>query len=132
MPKELYCDIDRFALALNDILDTTVKDVDESTMKAVKDGCKTAKKEIAKNDAKIGRGHYAKEFSYTTSRRRLISLGEVGNPKRPGLVHLLEKGHARVGGGRVRAFPHMAPAADVAFKVFEESLSEQVDGALSK
>ena len=47
-----------------------------------------------------------------------------------GLVHLLEKGHAKVGGGRTRAFPHMAPGYDEGAPAFEKKLLEGVDRVL--
>ena len=45
--------------------------------------------------------------------------GHVYSTK-PGMPHLLEKGHAKVGGGRTRAIEHIAPAADDGFELTEK------------
>ena len=46
----------------------------------------------------------------------------------PGLPHLLEKGHATIGGGRVPGRVHIDPAAqsgfDAAMQAVEEGLGE--------
>lgn len=50
----------------------------------------------------------------------------VHNKKSPGLTHLLENGHALRGGGRTRAFPHIAPVNDQA----EHKLLENIKKAI--
>lgn len=67
-------------------------------------------------------GGYASGWkaSSKTGSEGLVSV-TVHNAKKPGLTHLLEKGHAkwlwgRPTGGRVRAFPHIAPAYESAVK----------------
>ena len=45
------------------------------------------------------------------------------------LSHLLEKGHAKRGGGRVKAFPHIANNEEKAKKNFEERVKGVIQNA---
>lgn len=57
--------------------------------------------------------------------------GEIGSASLPGLAHLLEKGHASVGGGSVGPKVHIEPAAVEAFDSFERGVDSAVDGVLN-
>lgn len=65
-----------------------------------------------KNLAPKRTGEYARSFGKT--KKKLSSGLEcyVWNKKHYSRVHLLEFGHAKVGGGRVAARPHLRPAHD--------------------
>ena len=53
----------------------------------------------------------------------------VHNAKAPGLTHLLEKGHAKVNGGRTRAFPHIEPAEREAVDEFKNRVERVIHNA---
>lgn len=67
-------------------------------------------------------GKYAKGFKVTKDARGLRSKWTVWNKKHYRRVHLLEFGHAKVNGGRVRAYPHVRPAYDRHATKFENDI----------
>lgn len=50
----------------------------------------------------------------------------IHNRKKPGLTHLLEKGHAKRGGGRVPGRVHIAPAESYAVKEIEAEIRRRL------
>lgn len=78
-------------------------------------------------------GKYAKSIrSHLIQSGGDIVAGEIGSASMPGLPHLLEKGHAKVGGGRVRGRPHIAPAAEDTFTYFESAMDKVVGVAIDE
>lgn len=57
-------------------------------------------------------GKYAKGFKKTNKSMPGSRRYVIWNKDDPSRVHLLEFGHAKKGGGRVQAYPHMRPAHD--------------------
>ena len=53
-------------------------------------------------------------------------LAIVHNKKHYQLTHLLEKGHAKVNGGRTRAFPHIAPVEERAEHLLIENIKRGI------
>jgi phosphoribosylaminoimidazole (AIR) synthetase len=104
-------------------------DVSTETVKsAVRKASKTVKKEIEQNAPKRT-GKYSKSFAATKQMETSNSLVMVVHSKtRYQIAHLLEKGHAKRGGGRVAARPHIAPAEEIGIK----ELKEEIERGLTK
>lgn len=109
---------DRFMADLAAILGEVQDAADEALELGVKAGC-----ELARDEWKAGAprktGGYAKSIRFRVEGSGREVQGHVYSTM-PGLPHLLEKGHAKVGGGSTRAIEHIAPAADDGFELTEK------------
>lgn len=130
--SDMEVGIDRFAVAVQEILDSTVEGIDVRMPKAVKRGCRVARDEAKKNAPFRGVQHpsYRDSLSYKVQKNGRETIGEVGSKLYPGLVHLLEKGHATIGGGRVEGRKHFEPAADEGEKAFLKAIDEALGEVL--
>lgn len=73
------------------------------------------------------KGHYKDGWASKVESENAVSIGiRVYNRKKPGLTHLLEKGHAKRGGGRVESVPHIGPAEQKAVEDYEKRLKERL------
>lgn len=94
----------------------------ETVKGAVKKAGNTVKKEI-QNNAPKDTGKYAKSFKVTKRKETANTLEVTVHSKdKYQLAHLLEKGHAKRGGGRVAAQPHIAPAEEKGIRVLREEI----------
>ena len=96
----------------------------DAVMKGLEDYANLAADDLKKDVQKAGKAvkqqiestapkktaKYAKSWAVKKTRESSDSIQVVVHSKRYQLTHLLEFGHAKRGGGRTRAFPHIAPA----------------------
>lgn len=112
--KNREVDVDEFASALSDIIGEVRTDCVDASNKAVTQSIRKGAKTVRANAEKGGLHEwsekYVKGFRSHVNKSGVLSEGEIGNKGKPGLVHLLEKGHATLTGRRTKAYPHMAPA----------------------
>lgn len=104
---------------------TEYVDLAEADMKkAVKKTATAVKKDIAANAPKRT-GKYAASWTTKKTKENSHSLEMTVHSKdRYQLAHLLEKGHAKRGGGRVAGRPHIAPAEESGAKMLEKLITE--------
>lgn len=112
------------AKTLTDYADLAAEDVKQ----AVKASADTVKSEISAN-APTDSGKYAKSWAVKKQKETSASLSVVVHSKdRYQLAHLLEHGHAKRGGGRVAARPHIAPAEQKGIEKLEEGIEKALGG----
>ena len=116
--------IDRMAEAIMEGLNEYAELAADEMKSAVKKSAKTVKDEIG-SGAPERTGKYAKSWRTKTTKESANALEiTVYSPSRYMLAHLLENGHAKRGGGRVRAIPHIAPAEQHGAEQLEREIEE--------
>ena len=86
--------------------------------------CNKTKKKI-QADAPVKTGKYKKSWAVKTTKENSNAMEvTVHSRNRYRLAHLLEFGHAKRGGGRTRAFPHIAPAEAAAAELLEKEVEK--------
>lgn len=127
---------DEFATALTGILRELQLNVEERVPGAVRKSVQKGRKVTVKvaNAQGFHKGktwpRYIKGFSYKVKSNGAETEGVIYNKNTPGLVHLLEKGHARVGGGKVPGRPHVIDGAHATFDELDIQLDKAVAEAL--
>lgn len=107
-----------------------MEDIKDLGAEEIKKGVKKAGKDIANelhSTAPVRSGRYAKSWKSAVQKEDATSVSvEVYSPSRYMLAHLLEHGHAKRGGGRVRAIPHIEPATNSAMDKLEAELARSI------
>ena len=119
--------IDQLADAVNEQLEEYSK-LTAQTVKTAVTKAGNSVKDTIKDTAPVKTGRYAKSWRTKKTKETSTELEvTVYSPSRYMLAHLLEHGHAKRNGGRVRAIPHIAPAGEAA----EEQLMRDIERGLS-
>ena len=100
----------------------------EDVKQAVKDAGDVVKDDI-RSHAPKDTGDYAKSWAVKKMKETSSSLTvTVHSRNRYQLAHLLEFGHAKRGGGRVAAQPHIASAEQKGIEYLEEEIRKALEG----
>ena len=121
--------IDNMAAEIMKGLDEYARLTTSDLKSSVRKAGTNVKKDIQANAPKKT-GAYSKSWSVKTTKETSDSLElTVYSPKKYQLAHLLEKGHAKRGGGRTKAMPHIAPAQENAVKELENDIKKALGGS---
>lgn len=115
MDQIIIGELDRYAGLLPEV-------IIEAQKAAAKQGVKMLKK-----TSPVRTGEYAKAWKSKTEKKRTGGTTVIYNSEKPGLVHLLEFGHAKVTGGRTKAMPHVEPEETEVARIYEEELKRRVE-----
>ena len=120
------CRIDQMAHVIMEGLQDYADLATEDMKAAVKKAGNKAISDVQAG-APVMTGKYKKSWAVKTTKENANAMEvTVDSRNRYQLAHLLEFGHAKRGGGRTRAFPHIAPAEEAA----AELLEREVEAAL--
>lgn len=113
---------DEIMKMLDEYKDVTDKDVELSVASVSKEA-----KDMLSGSSPRKSGGYSKGWSV---KKEVSSRGKhsvvIHNRKKPGLTHLLEKGHAKRGGGRMSGKVHIAPAEQFAIREIEAEIRRRL------
>lgn len=117
---------------MQEYAETCATDVKEVAKEVAKDAVKELKKTSPEGDGSK-KGHYKSGWTYSVGRDSAYAIGvTIHNSKKPGLTHLLEKGHAKAGGGRepgsvpVPPIVHITPVEEKLGEEYVRKLEERL------
>ncbi|MDO5799114.1 MAG: HK97 gp10 family phage protein [Eubacteriales bacterium] len=114
---------------LADEINRLVSDYGDHCAETTKDCVrKVAKKTLQriKQEAPKKTGKYKKGWKKTTVKENSSCLVVAIHDTKYSLVHLLEKGHQKRGGGRVPPIEHVAPAEQAAIAELEQEIISKI------
>lgn len=114
--------VDQFANTLTKALREYTRDVEDGLRQTLDETAKECAKELKVTSPKKT-GKYARGWAV---QKEGSSKQVVWNKKYYSLVHLLEKGYAKRGGGRVPGRPHVARAEQKYTKLFVERAEDVI------
>lgn len=116
----------KFEAAIQKVLSEYAEDVHATVGELAKNLAKKGAQAVKQASGQFGgSGKYAKGWTSQYEEGRLSSQGTIYN-KTPGLPHLLEKGHAKRGGGRVPGRVHIAPVEERLVEEFQKAVKEKL------
>lgn len=127
-----------FSVAVAGILEDYAEDIQEAVARAVEKTGKQALKTVkARFPVRKGRGggRYKKGWRMKTERGGVFKTQakvSVYNSTDGPLVHLIENGHQKEGGGRVEGIPHVRPACEEAERLLPELTAQAIEEAGDK
>ena len=122
MSENQRVSVDRMAEAVMEGLLEYAELATDVMKDCVKKAGNTVKKETQAG-APVRTGKYKRSWAVKRQRETSNVLEVVVHSRdRYQLTHLLEKGHAKRGGGRVKAVPHIAPAEEKGVRELEEGI----------
>lgn len=96
----------------------TSEDVKKAVKKSASDVCKQIHQTAPRRTGKYADSWTTKKTHETDNSLEIT----VYSPTQYQLAHLLEHGHAKRGGGRTRAFPHIAPAEQAGIQELDNQI----------
>ena len=118
------CRIDQMAHVIMEGLQEYADLATEDMKAAVKKAGNKAKSDVQAG-APVMTGKYKKSWAVKTTKENANAMEvTVHSRNRYQLAHLLEFGHAKRGGGRTRAFPHIVPAEEAAAELLEKEVEK--------
>ena len=124
--------VEQFSLAVMEAMKEFQQSVDYDLVYVTQKVAHQAAKNVQANitDSGIrGTGEYKKSIKARTIKDSPLSKKSVVYAAKPyyRLTHLLEHGHAKLNGGRTRAFAHWEPAEQKAIDDFISELREAIE-----
>jgi hypothetical protein len=119
--------------AISKYLEDYSAEVIQAMEKTVTEVAKDSVKKLKADSPKGATGNYAKGWTYTLDQGRLRAGATIHGKKGTyNLAHLLEFGHAIVGGGRskdrTKAITHIEPVEQWAIEEFQRRLVRELEG----